>query len=76
MNHGTRTFAGWTASWAWPRGQTSHRSGTARRPIGHDVTVRNVAWNGTIAPDGTTTFGFLGSWTGANTTPTLTCAGT
>jgi hypothetical protein len=40
------------------------------------VSVRNASWNGTVAPNGTTTFGFLGSWTGTNTAPTLSCAGT
>jgi poly(3-hydroxybutyrate) depolymerase len=63
---------GWTVGWTWPGGQTitslwnGVRSGT-----GAGVTVSNEAYNGSIAPDGTTTFGFTAN--GAAATPTLTC---
>jgi predicted carbohydrate-binding protein with CBM5 and CBM33 domain len=77
MNHGTRTFAGWTASWAWPSGQSVAQIWNATHTqTGAYVSARNAAWNGAVAPDGTTTFGFLGSWTGTNTAPTLACVGT
>ena len=42
--------------------------------VSERVTVKNVAWNGTLAPSGSTTFGFLGSWNGTNSAPTVTCA--
>ena len=77
MNHGARAFAGWTASWAWPSGQTVAQVWNATHTqTGAYVSVRNASWNGTVAPNGTTTFGFLGTWTGTNTAPTLSCAGT
>ncbi|NUT45642.1 MAG: hypothetical protein HOV86_37190, partial [Thermoactinospora sp.] len=31
-------------------------------------------WNGSLAPGASATFGFLASWTGANTAPTPACA--
>jgi hypothetical protein len=34
-------------------------------------TVRNASWNGSLAPNASTTFGFI--VTGSPTTPTLTC---
>ncbi|SIN07259.1 lytic polysaccharide monooxygenase [Micromonospora cremea] len=57
MNHGSTPFNGWNAT------QTSS---------GSSVTATNVAHNGTVAPEGTTTFGFLASTTGTNALPTVT----
>lgn len=77
MNHSTRTYGGWTASWAWPSGQTLAQvwNGTSGGS-GTNVTVRNATWNGTIAPEGTTTFGFLGTYTGStNAIPVVSCVG-
>ncbi|WP_274523058.1 cellulose binding domain-containing protein [Saccharothrix sp. ALI-22-I] len=37
---------------------------------GPAVNVRNAFWNGTIAPGGAVSFGFIGSWTSANSKPT------
>ncbi|MEV0722927.1 lytic polysaccharide monooxygenase [Micromonospora purpureochromogenes] len=76
MNHSTRTYGGWVASWTWPSGQSisSLWNGTVSSS-GSAVTVANAAWNGTIAPEGTTTFGFTATTTGANTLPTVTCSG-
>jgi len=76
MNHGTAPFSGWTASWAWPSGQTLAQvwNGTSSG-TGSYVEVRNASWNGTVPPDGTATFGFLGTWTGTNALPTVSCTG-
>ncbi|MFE9205527.1 lytic polysaccharide monooxygenase [Micromonospora sp. NPDC007230] len=76
MNHSSRTYGGWTANWTWANGQaitqlwngTLNTSGTA-------VTVTNAPYNGTVAPEGTTTFGFTANTSGANTLPTVTCTG-
>nr|BFE72965.1 hypothetical protein GCM10020092_062660 [Actinoplanes digitatis] len=69
-NTGAAALAGWSLSWSFPSGQriTQAWNGTPRQS-GADVTVTNAAWNGAVAPGGTTSFGFLGSWTGANTAP-------
>ncbi|TDB70637.1 lytic polysaccharide monooxygenase [Micromonospora sp. KC721] len=76
MNHSSRTYGGWTANWTWPNGQriTQIWGGTASTN-GASVTVTNAPYNGTIAPEGTTTFGFLASTNGTNTLPTVTCTG-
>ncbi|PZF83387.1 cellulose binding domain-containing protein, partial [Micromonospora deserti] len=75
MNHGSTPFAGWTATWTWPSGQSITQIWNAtQNSSGSAVTVSNASWNGTIAPEGTTTFGFLASTTGTNTLPTVSCA--
>jgi len=37
---------------------------------GNQVTIANVAWNGTIASNGIINLGFNGSWSGSNPSPT------
>lgn len=37
------------------------------------MTARNVSYNGSLAAAASTSFGFLGSWTGTNTVPAVTC---
>ncbi|SNT62862.1 chitin-binding protein [Asanoa hainanensis] len=76
MNHSTRTYGGWTASWAWPSGQTLAQVWNGTSTVsGTNVTVRNASWNGSVAPNGRTTFGFLGTHSGTNTLPAVTCVG-
>ena len=41
---------------------------------GSTVTIRNTSWNGALAPNATTTAGFLANSPGANSVPTLACA--
>ena len=61
----------WTVGWAYASGQqvtqawnaTVTQSGTA-------VTARNASYNGTLATGASTSFGFNGSWSGANPKPT------
>ena len=43
---------------------------------GAAVTARNLSYNGALAAGATATFGFLGSWQGANPAPAPTCAAT
>lgn len=76
MNHSSSTWSGWTANWTWPSGQTINSlwSGTLSGS-GSSVTVTNAPYNGTIAPEGTTTFGFVATTNGTNTLPTVTCSG-
>ncbi len=76
MNHTATTWSGWTASWTWPSGQaiTQLWNGT-HTSSGSAVTVTNASYNGTVVPEGRTTFGFLASLAGPNTSPTVTCSG-
>lgn len=77
MNHGTAAYAGWLAGWTLPAGQkiASVWNGTLSQ-AGNVVNVRNTGWNGTIAPDGETTFGLVVDAPGANPAqPSVTCQG-
>lgn len=72
---GTSAINGWTVGWAFPSGQQISQvwNGSATSN-GANVTVRNVAYNGSLAANGTTTFGFLATWTASNPAPaSLTC---
>ncbi|SNT50881.1 processive endocellulase [Streptosporangium subroseum] len=69
-NQGTSAIGGWTVTWRFAGGQTITQlwSGTHTQ-TGADVSVRNVAWNGNLAPNGSTTFGFTASQNGTNGVP-------
>lgn len=74
-NNGSSALSGWTASWTWPNGQSiSQIWGATQTSSGSSVTATNVNYNGTLAPSASTTFGFLGSSTGTNGAPTVSCA--
>ncbi|MEU8167785.1 cellulose binding domain-containing protein [Micromonospora sp. NPDC049004] len=68
---GTAAVNGWTVTWNLSNGQSISQvwNGTLSTS-GSTATVRNVSYNGSLAPGGTTTFGFLGSGTPANASPT------
>ncbi|MEU8244413.1 glycoside hydrolase family 6 protein [Actinoplanes missouriensis] len=70
---GAAALSGWSVSWPLSAGQTVTQAwnGTLSA-TGSTVTVRNVSWNGALAPRATAQFGFLAN--GAASTPTLTCA--
>ncbi|GAA1896620.1 cellulose binding domain-containing protein [Asanoa iriomotensis] len=73
-NAGSSAMSGWTARWTFAGQQITQSWNAATTQSGSAVTARNVAWNGSLAPGTSTTFGFLASWTGANPAPTvLTC---
>ncbi|MFY1674558.1 cellulose binding domain-containing protein [Plantactinospora sp. WMMB334] len=69
---GTSALTGWSVGMSFPGGTTISQlwngtlSGSAP-----NYTVRNASYNGSLAANGSTTFGFLGGGTAA--TPTLTC---
>jgi hypothetical protein len=75
-NTGTAALTGWTVTWSFANGQTiSQIWGGTYAQTGASVAVKNVAYNGNLAPAASTTFGFIGSWTGTNTPPAVTsCA--
>jgi chitin-binding protein len=72
---GTSPVNGWTVSWTNPGGTqlTQVWNGTYT-PNGSNVAVRNAAWNGQIAANGSTTFGFLGTGTALGTGMTIGCS--
>jgi chitin-binding protein len=65
-------ISAWSVNWTLASGQSiaSLWSGTST-VSGSSITVKNAAWNGTLATNGTTTFGFVAN--GSPSTPTLTC---
>jgi Cellulose binding domain/Cellulase (glycosyl hydrolase family 5) len=73
-NGGTTALAGWTVTWTFANGQSISQlwNGTLTTS-GSSNTVRSLSWNGNLAPNTTTAFGFLATWTTTNPTPTLTC---
>jgi O-glycosyl hydrolase len=70
-NSGTSAINGWTLKFTFPGDQkiTNGWNGTATQS-GENVTITNVSYNGTIAPDGNTSLGFQGTWTNSDAVPT------
>jgi endoglucanase len=67
-------ISGWTVTWTYANGQQVTQAWNASvTSSGSAVTARNVSYNGAIAAAGSTTFGFLGSWNGTNSVPSLSC---
>ncbi|GAA3512387.1 chitin-binding protein [Streptosporangium album] len=71
-NPGTSSLNGWTVKWTLGSGSsiTSLWNGTYTAS-GSAVTAKNADWNRTVAPNGSTTFGFTGG--GTSGSPALTC---
>jgi mannan endo-1,4-beta-mannosidase len=72
---GNAAIRSWTVTLAFPNGQTVTQVWSATATTsGSTVTARNVGYNGNLAAGASTTFGFLGSWTGTNGVPAVTCS--
>jgi cellulase/cellobiase CelA1 len=73
-NTGQTALSGWTVRWTYPAGLRVNQlwNGTLLTNA-PDVSVRNAAWNGAVAPNQTAMFGFLGGPTGQHTPPAVTC---
>ena len=73
-NSGSSPLSGWTANWNFPGSQTITSSWNAQiSQSGTGVQARNMSYNGSLAPGGSTSFGFQG--TGSNPgTPAVHCA--
>lgn len=69
-NSGT-AVSSWTVAWSYAGDQkvTSAWSATVTQS-GSQVTAGNVAWNGSLASGASTSFGFQGTYSGTNATPT------
>ncbi|MDG9676483.1 cellulase family glycosylhydrolase [Micromonospora sp. DH14] len=71
---GARAITGWTAGWTFANSQSVTQSwNVALTSSGTTVTARNAEYNGRLAAGASASFGFLGSWTGTNSVPTLSC---
>ncbi|MFC7530926.1 CotH kinase family protein [Actinoplanes sp. GCM10030250] len=74
---GAARINGWTVTLAFANGQrVSQVWNAVMAGTGASVTARNESYNGALAAAASTTFGLLGSWTGTNTPPVVTCAAT
>ncbi|MEE6258934.1 cellulase family glycosylhydrolase [Plantactinospora sonchi] len=72
---GSAAISGWTVSWTFANGQRVNQSWNATvTTSGSSVSARNVSHNGSLGAGASTAFGFLGSWTGSNSAPTVSCA--
>ncbi|MBY8871253.1 glycoside hydrolase family 9 protein [Micromonospora sp. PLK6-60] len=71
-NTGTTTINGWTLAFTFPNTGQKVGSGWSANftQTGTAVTATNVAYNGTLAPGASVSFGFNGTHTGANPKPT------
>jgi hypothetical protein len=70
-NTGSAARNGWTVRWTYANGQTiTQLWNGSYTQAGAAVTVTNVSYNGSLAAGQSTSFGFTGSWNGANAVPT------
>jgi hypothetical protein len=72
QNTGSTAWTGWTLTWTFANGQTvSGLWNGAASQSGANVSVRNLAYNGSIPAGGSYNgVGFNGTWTGTNAVPT------
>ncbi|GAA2692283.1 cellulase family glycosylhydrolase [Actinoplanes palleronii] len=71
---GSTAITGWTVNWTYANGQSVANAWSATvTSSGSAVTAKNVSYNGSLSAGSTTSFGFLGSWTGTNSVPAVTC---
>jgi cellulase/cellobiase CelA1 len=69
-NTGTTATNGWKVAWTWSDNQqiASVWNGVASRS-GQGETVTNAGYNGAIAPNGSTSFGFQAGYSGTTVSP-------
>jgi poly(hydroxyalkanoate) depolymerase family esterase len=75
VQNGQSPRAAWQVSWTFPGGQTITQLWNATyTQTGPSVTARNLSYNGSLAANASTTFGFTATWNGSNGTPSaVTC---
>ncbi|MFJ2082789.1 cellulase family glycosylhydrolase [Micromonospora chokoriensis] len=67
---GTAAITGWTTRWTYANGQSVTQAWNATlTSSGATVTARNADYNGRLAAGASTSFGFIGGWTGSNAPP-------
>jgi Glycosyl hydrolase family 12/Cellulose binding domain len=69
-NTGSSPINGWTLTWSFPGNQhvTSAWNATVSQS-GAAVTARNMSYNGSVSPGGSTAFGFQATYSGSNGNP-------
>jgi fibronectin type 3 domain-containing protein len=76
-NTGTAPTTGWSLVMTFPNGQRITQIWGARTMQTASLyTITNESWNGALQPNASTGFGFLGSWSGTNNPPSITCSRT
>ncbi|GAA3733515.1 hypothetical protein GCM10022225_14610 [Plantactinospora mayteni] len=69
-NTSTAAVNGWTVQWSWPGNQQVTNAWNATvSQSGAQVTARNVSYNAAIGAGASATFGFQGTYSGANQAP-------
>ncbi|GAA1805962.1 hypothetical protein GCM10009682_29760 [Luedemannella flava] len=64
-------LSSWTLVWSFASGQTITQAWNATvTQSGAQVTAKNVSYNGSLATNASTSFGFNGAWTSSNPVPT------
>lgn len=71
-NTGTVPRTGWTTGWDFADRRISQSWNATVTRTGSAVTAGNAAWNGSLAPGATTTFGFVASGNGSPA-PAVSC---
>lgn len=70
-NTGAAPVSGWALRWSFAGGQTVSQMWNATpSQSGAQATATNVGWNQLIPVGGSASFGFIGTWNGANPAPT------
>ncbi|MFC5923262.1 cellulase family glycosylhydrolase [Micromonospora vulcania] len=71
---GPAAITGWSTRWTLGNGQSVSQAWNAvLTSSGATVTARNVDYNGRLAAGASTSFGFIGGWTGSNARPEVSC---
>jgi cellulose 1,4-beta-cellobiosidase len=64
-------WSSWSLTFSFANGQTVQQGWGGRwAQSGANVTVTNEAWNGNVANGGSLSLGFIGNWSGTNSSPT------
>ena len=70
-NTGTAPINGWTLAFTFPGDQKiTNAWNTALTQTGASVSAASLSYNSTIAPGGSQTFGFQGTWSASDVSPT------
>ena len=76
-NTGSSTTTGWSVVVTFANGQRITQIwGGRTSQTASPYTVTNETWNAAVGPNATATFGFLGSQSGTNANPAVTCSRT
>jgi endo-1,4-beta-xylanase len=72
---GSSPITKWTVGWSFANGQTIGSTWNATiTSSGPSTTARNANYNGSLGAGSSTTFGFVGTWNGTNSTPSPSCS--